>query len=191
MFLKSIPIHILAAFLMLAMLFSSCGTEKSRKTTEQSNLSSVGDTSLAKNEGDTKVEETKTVNTKGEEEESDSLSSADDIDINSLDEDDIRLFLNDYIVKAQLPSSEKRRLKALLDGAKEEVVMGAKNDLSKLFKENNPEKIAKILEQMVLFAAKSDSTNIKPPNVTKYKGTNFNKEKLPPMQTAYKGVNFK
>ncbi len=179
LFLKSIPIHILAAFLMLAMLFSSCNQEAERKT-EQSNLSSIGNKTLAETKVDTDLEE-----------KPDSGVSPVHMDVDYMNVDELKKALDDYIVMAQLPASEKRRLKAQLSSANKEAVLGAKSDLSRLFKENDPVQIADILEQMVLFSTTSDSTNIKPHNVTKYKGANFNNEKLPPMQTAYKGVNFK
>ena len=92
--------------------------------------------------------------------------------------EELKARLYDYVVKAELPASEKRRLKAVLDIAQEPTVLQTRSDLVRLFRENEPAKIAAILESMVLFQQQQAQQQTAP-------------VKHPAVQSRYKGVNFR
>jgi hypothetical protein len=111
----------------------------------------------------------------------------------TLSAEELRPRLLEYITKAQLPASEKRRLKSVLNKTDDTALVESRTQLSELFAKEEPKEIAAALEALVLFTAKTAKTpgkgkKVKP--VTRYKGVNFDNGLEPPMTTLYKGVRF-
>ncbi|MBN1234162.1 MAG: hypothetical protein JXA60_12465 [Candidatus Coatesbacteria bacterium] len=173
-FLKTAPVNILLIFFLMAMLFSACN---------KSSFSQESETKITQTESNL-------LNAESTDYNEDESSSSDSTDIEKL-----RGKVYIYIVKAQLPTGEKRRLKAVLKKASRQTIVDNKSDLSKLFKENDPEKIAQLLEEMILFQAANETSPINPNIHVKYKGVDFSENsdslnKLPKPVPAYKGVDF-
>ena len=177
-FIKTTPAYVLMIFMLLALLFSSC------------------------KEQETKLHPIKKLHTIPNSKTEESLSKEskkDSLKFNYLTTKKIRDMLNKYIIRAQLPVAEKRRLKAIVRKTKRYTLLKDKKQLSNLFSEKNPKKIAEILEQMVIFQNAIKPAYTKPKPILKYKGINFIEEKKEKHDTLkkepnpvppYKGVNF-
>jgi hypothetical protein len=100
--------------------------------------------------------------------------------------ENVRARLLDYINRAQLPASEKRRLKAALRETEDVALLQSRTELDDLFAQQDPKEIAARLETLVLFHAE---TTAAPENgfrikaVTKYKGVNFDPLREPAITT--------
>lgn len=171
-FLRRAPVPAVAVFLALAMTFSGCkGPEPGRSAPPQTHGPAVEavETPDPVATQPAAIVEPAPVEAVAPEETAQPPDPAAP-DPETMTEDELRASLLEYIVKAELPAAEKKRLKAVVKKAKPRAIASTRSDLESLFEEEDPQKIADTLEEMVLF----DKPKIKTPVMaTKYKGVDF------------------
>ncbi len=168
-FIKTVPLHLLASFMMLAMLVSACS--KPERTTPTPATSDLTPADTGKQPGADTT--TKTAAAKPTATAADTATADDKpLDVQTMNAEQLKKELEKYIGNAHLPASEKRRLMRRLAAATEPVVIKSRTQLAKLFKENDPQRIAVLLEQMVMFQ-RYQPRPPKPHPKPRYKGVDF------------------
>lgn len=157
-FIKSAPIHVVVLFFAMAMLFSACSSPEAPVTAAPLEPAPVAAGTTA------------AVPATGSAAAAPDEAPGPEPDVEKMTADEMRAQLFAYITKAELPASEKRRLKRVLEQAREKKLVESRGDLAALFATKEPAEIAAALEAMVLFQQSRPS---RPKMVTKYKGVDF------------------
>jgi hypothetical protein len=166
-FMADVPVRLLATFMLLAFVFAACNEPAKRDAP----ITAAGD-STTRTEAAAATTATASAEPAVAEDAGEPAADAGPKDVQSMTPEEIKAELGAYITRAQLPASEKRRLKRVLDTTTEQKVIGSRSDLAKLFRENEPKRIAVVLEQMVLFQ-RAKPQPAKPTLMVRYKGVDF------------------
>ncbi len=153
-FLKNAPLHLLMVFLLAALNFAAC---------DNSPPAVVPATTQTEGETPSKVAV-------------ESKSGLDDDTPRVIlptppTAEELRTNLVEFIQKAELPASEKKRLLNIAARASASKLVDTEADLSSLFQKSSPEEIAEALEAMVMF--KRFERKWEPAFGALYKGVSF------------------
>ncbi len=98
------------------------------------------------------------------------------INIDTLSTAQIKSLLLDYITRAELDPTEKRRLKQRLNDSRNKSIDNSKKDLSRLFATHSPQEIARVLKDLEIFNnTKKPNKHNNPPRVV-YGGVDYFKK---------------